>query len=55
MKALHLVAANEDGGEWEIWFEAPNRWLVQNAEGFQVSDGSTVTVCSLVLARFPCA
>lgn len=39
----HLLASNEDGGSWEIWFDAPNRWLVRQPGGMQVSDGTTVT------------
>jgi outer membrane lipoprotein-sorting protein len=39
----HLLAENEDGERWEIWFEAPNRWLVREPTGMQVSDGGTVT------------
>ncbi|MGE0059693.1 MAG: outer membrane lipoprotein carrier protein LolA [Dehalococcoidia bacterium] len=39
----HLLAANEDADAWEIWFEAPNRWLVKQPGGFQVSDGTTVS------------
>jgi outer membrane lipoprotein-sorting protein len=39
----HLLATNESGGRWEIWFEAPSRWLVTQPGGFQVSDGTTVS------------
>ena len=42
LDSYHYTAIDQDGGVWEMWFQAPGQWLLTSPAGVQFSDGRSV-------------